>query len=122
MQFPEHQLEDPLRLHDEKRADLLIADAQSLRRSLHRARAADRRQHRSERRAGRKISPVQSRRAPMGSFAATGCSIQLCPFQGTSHASRRRMPNEKVKAQMAMMPMPTKTTSVARNCEADMMR
>ena len=32
------------------------------------------------------------------------------------------MPNEKAKAQIAMMPMPTKTTSVARNCEADMMR
>ena len=48
--------------------------------------------------------------------------VQFCPFHGTSHASRRRMAKEKANAQAAMIPMPTKTTSVARKCDADMIR
>jgi len=32
------------------------------------------------------------------------------------------MAKENAKAQAAMMPMPTKTKSVARNCDADVMK
>lgn len=45
---------------------------------------------------------------------------QLCPFHGANRRSTARIRKEKAKAQAAMMPMPTNTTSVARNCEADM--
>ena len=47
---------------------------------------------------------------------------QLFPFHGTSQRSIKRMAKENAKAQAAMMPMPTKTKSVARNCDADVMK
>jgi hypothetical protein len=114
-------LEDLLRLHDQKRANFLIADAQFLQRPAEtagRVRAAV-----CEDDATSRKSRLFTNLRPSGGLQRfTRSDPQLCPFHGTSHASRRRMPKEKAKAQTAMMPMPTKTTSVARNCAADMMR
>ena len=108
-----------LRLDDQERTYLLITDPQFVE-WFSRDRRADWGRRQQGRSTDQKVPPVH-RYLPalLPQFALV---FQFCPFQGTSQASRRRMAKVNAKAQAAMIPMPTKTTSVARNWDADMMR
>ena len=113
-------LKNFLLFHDEKRADFLIANVQFLQRLSSDGRAAERRGQRG-RRPDQEVSSIHSYSSK---FVRPRVALvpQFCPFQGTSQVSRRRMTKVNAKAHAAMIPMPTKTTSVARNCDADMIR